>query len=304
MILPFKNLYDLQEAFQTEQDCIDHLEELRWRGNVVSPFDPESKVYKCANNRFRCKNTKKYFNVKTGTLFDSSKVELRKWFMALYLASCHSKGISSHQLARDIGVTQKTAWFMLHRIRNCLGIGQDQLLEGEVEIDETFVGGKNRNRHWDKKIPNANGGKNWLDKTPVLGMIERSGRLVARQVSSVTAKDLIPQIFKHINPGSTIYSDEWGAYGELCLKFTHRFIRHNAKQYVQGRVHTNTIEGFWSLLKRNIIGIYHYTSRKHLQKYVDECVYRYNMRHSENQEKFNMVLSNLEHRLRYIDLTS
>jgi transposase-like protein len=151
MINTNKSILDLIKAFPTEQDCINHLEELRWNGNVVSPFDPTSKVYKCKNNRYRCKNTGKYFNVKTATLFDNTKVELQKWFFAIYLTS-HSKGISSMQLAKDLDVTQKTAWFMLQRIRNCFGITDNNQLDSEVEIDETYVGGKNKNRHKNKKV--------------------------------------------------------------------------------------------------------------------------------------------------------
>lgn len=132
----FNSLIELFDAFPNEQSCIDHLEYLRWHGNVVSPFDPTSKVYKCKDNKYRCKNTGKYFNVKTNTLFDSSKVELRKWFAAIWLATSHKKGISSAQLARDIDVTQKTAWFMLRRIRNCFDVENNHDLNNTVEIDE------------------------------------------------------------------------------------------------------------------------------------------------------------------------
>ena len=144
----FNTILDLIKAFPDEQSCIDHLESLRWiNGNVVSPFAPSSKVYKCANNRYRCKDTSKYFNVKTSTLFDNSKIELQKWFLAIWLVTSHKKGISSIQLSKDIGVTQKTAWFMLQRIRNCFGFDNDNDLSNEVEVDETYVGGKNKNKH-------------------------------------------------------------------------------------------------------------------------------------------------------------
>ena len=122
----FKSILDLLKAFPDEQTCIDHLTELRWNGNIVSPFDPDSKVYLCNGNKYKCKNTGKYFNVRTGTLFDNTKIELQKWFMAIYLIADHSKAISSVQLSKDLDVTQKTAWFMLQRIRNCFGISDDQ----------------------------------------------------------------------------------------------------------------------------------------------------------------------------------
>ena len=135
----FKSILDLIKAFPNEQSCIDHLEQLRWNGNVVSPFNTESKVYVCKDNKYRCKNTGKYFNVKTATLFDNTKIKLQKWFLAIYIVTSHKKGISSLQLAKDIDVTQKTAWFVLQKIRNCFGMGIDQL-DNEVEIDDTYVG--------------------------------------------------------------------------------------------------------------------------------------------------------------------
>jgi transposase-like protein len=194
----FTSILDLLNSFPDEQTCIDHLEKLRWSGFVVSPFDPISKVYKCKGNKYRCKNTGKYFNVKTNTLFDNTKIELKKWFLAIYLITSHKKGISSLQLSRDIDVTQKTAWFMLQRIRNCFNISNDEQLENEVEIeiDETFVGGKDKNRHADRKVENSQG-RSFKDKTPVLGMIERKGRLIAKVVEDTKGETLSPEIIKN-----------------------------------------------------------------------------------------------------------
>jgi len=143
----FNSIIELINTFPDQQTCIEHLEQLRWKdGNVVSPFDATSKVYTCKGNKYKCKNTGKYFNVKTGTLFDNTKVPLQKWYLAIWLITSHKKGISSLQLHRDLKITQKTAWFMAHRIRNCFGI-QDEKLDNTVEVDETYVGGKNKNRH-------------------------------------------------------------------------------------------------------------------------------------------------------------
>lgn len=147
MLKEFKSLFDIQQTFPDEQSCINHLEELRWGGLVTSPFDPTSKVYKCVKNRYRCKNTGKYFTVKTGTLFDNTKVKLQKWFIAIWLVTSYKKGITSAQLGRDIGVTQKTAWFMLQRIRKCFNVENDNHLGSGVEGDEKYIGGKNSNRH-------------------------------------------------------------------------------------------------------------------------------------------------------------
>ena len=176
-IKSFNSLIELTDAFPTEEVCLKYLESLIWEDGVVSPFDPESKVYVCSNNRYICKNTGKSFNVKTGTIFENTKLPLRKWFMAIWLVLSHKKGISSLQLSRDIKVTQKTAWFMLQRIRECLMCKNEGRLENEVEADETFVGGKNKNRHKDKKVKKCQG-RSFKDKTPVLGMVERKGEVV------------------------------------------------------------------------------------------------------------------------------
>jgi len=139
----FKSILELIQAFPDEQSCIDHLEAIRWDGDVVSPFDADSKVYNCKGNKYKCKETGKYFNVKTNTIFDNTKLPLQKWFLAIWLVTGHKKGISSLQLGRDLDITQKSAWFMLGRIRQCFGLDNDQL-EGEIEADETFVGGKTK----------------------------------------------------------------------------------------------------------------------------------------------------------------
>lgn len=299
----FNSILDLLKAFPDEQSCINHLEQLRWNGSVVSPFDASSKVYNCKGNRYRCKNTGKYFNVRTQTLFDNTKVELRKWFVAIWLVTGHKKGISSLQLAKEIDVTQKTAWFMLHRIRNCYGINEEsepQLCE-EVEIDETYVGGKNKNRHKHKKVENSQG-RSHKDKAPVVGMIQRGGKLCAKQVKDVSGKTLTAEVIKRIDVNATVYTDEWMGYNSLQRVYDHSIVKHGQSEFVNGRVHTNTLEGFWSLLKRMIIGTYHFTSKKHLQKYVDEMVFRYNTRAMGECSRFNFMLAQGGKRLTYNNL--
>lgn len=279
----FNKIHELLQAFPDEQTCIDHLESLRWPdGDVVSPFNADSKVYKCAGNKYRCKETGKYFNVKTGALFDNTKIALQKWFLAIWLVTSHKKGISSVQLSKDIGVTQKSAWFMLQRIRNCFGF--DNEISNEVEVDETYIGGKNKNKHLGKRKGGTQG-RSTKDKAPVFGMVKRGGKLNAKHV-----KD------------ATIYSDEWLGYNPLKRIYDHHFIKHGAGQYVGGRIHTNTIEGFWSLMKRGIFEIYHFTSAKHLQFYIDEFVFRYNTRKSNEDQRFNLFLQNTEKRIKYQDL--
>jgi len=182
----FNSLLDVISAFATEQACIDHLTALRWDGNIVSPFDPSSKVYTCKGNKFKCKNTGKYFNVKTQTLFDNSKIKLVKWIPAIYLVTSHKKGISSIQLSKDIGVTQKTGWFMLQRIRACFGMDNNDTLSGEIQVDETFVGGKVSNMHRAKAKKLGNGGTS--HKTPVLGILETGGKVVVKQIEKANKR--------------------------------------------------------------------------------------------------------------------
>ena len=294
----FNSILELLQAFPDEQSCIDHLEILRWNGYVVSPFDPTSKVYKCKGNKYRCKNTGKYFNVKTSTLFDNTKIKLQKWFLAIWLITSHKKGISSLQLARDIDVTQKTAWFMLQRIRKCFGIGNDNDLDNDVEVDETYIGGKNKNRHAAKKVEHSQG-RSTKDKTPVVGMIERGGMLNARQVGDVGAYTLTKEIVKTVKESAKLYTDEWVGYKGIGRIYDHSFVKHGHGEYVRDKIHTNTIEGFWSMLKRGIVGIYHFTSRKHLQCYVDEFVFRYNTRNASESNRFNLLLANTEVRTTY-----
>ncbi|MCF2219700.1 IS1595 family transposase [Chryseobacterium sp. PS-8] len=296
----FKSILDLVKAFPDEQTCINHLEELRWDGDVVSPFDSASKVYKCKGNKYRCKTTGKYFNVKTNTIFDNTKLGLQKWFLAIYIVTSHKNGISSLQLSRDLDITQKSAWFMLQRIRKCFGIENDNELDNEVEADETYIGGKNKNRHANKKIEGSQG-RSAKDKTPVVGMVERDGKLNAKAVENVKHETLSREIISNVKESAKLYT-EWLGYKGLERIYDHSIVKHNKSEYVNGRIHTNTIEGFWSLLKRGIVGIYHFTSKKHLQRYVDEFVFRYNTRNTTTQNRFNLLLLNLENRLTYKEL--
>lgn len=291
MLPEFKSIFDLLKAFPTEQSCIDHLEKLQWNGNPVSPFAPESKVYKCAGNKYKCKNTGKYFNIRTGTIFDNTKIPLQKWFLALYVFSSHKKGISSHQLAKDISVTQKSAWFLLHRLRYAFDHPNFQnTLANIVEVDETFMGGKSANKHASKKTKNERGGTMHTQQ-PVLGMRERDGNVVAIVVPNRNRETILPIIHNVVEQDSTIMTDEYTAYKDLKHCYTHNKVNHSAKEYVNAMAHTNGIENFWSHLKRGVDGIYHWVSKGHLQSYVDEFTLRFNTRKFNTQRRFDLVLS-------------
>lgn len=299
MSLPFKSLLDLVKAFPDEDACFSHLEKLRWEGDVVSPFDATSKVYKCAGHKFKCKNTNKYFTVKNGTIFEDTKIPLQKWFMALYIFSSHKKGISSHQLARDIDVTQKTGWFLLHRLRYAFAHPNFQgMVSGIVEIDETFVGGKETNKHKDKKTP-GNQGRSTKTKAAVVGVLARGGNVVAQVVPAVDAATLLPLIEATVEPGATIVTDEYQVYQKIAAVYTHEYVRHSAKEFVNGRAHTNGLEGFWSHFKRMVDGIYHHMSLEHLQAYVNEFSLRWNTRRMPTADRFDLVLGNIAGRLTY-----
>lgn len=302
--IEFKSLYELQKSFPDEETCLKHLEEMRWNGFVVSPFDVNSKVYPCAGNKYKCKSTGKYFNVKTGTLFDKTKIELQKWFYAIWIFTNHKKGVSSAQLARDISVTQKSAWFMLARIRACFGLEEVKPdMEDNTMFDETFVGGKNKNRHADKKVKNSQG-RSFKDKTPVLGMMS-NGKVRTQVVESTSAKHIQPHIIKQVPTGTTIITDEWHAYNGMEAHYLREIVDHSRKQYVNDcGFTTNPLEGFWSHFKRGIIGIYHNTSRRHLQGYADEFAFRYNTRLDKDGSRFNLVLQNTHARTKYKDLVS
>jgi hypothetical protein len=300
-ITELKSLIDLIKKFPDEKTCIEHLEAIRWAGNVVSPFDPNSKVYKCAGFKYKCKNTGKYFNVRTGTIFEDTKVPLQKWFMAIYIVGGHKKGISSHQLAKDVEITQKSAWFLLHRIRYAFGHENFQkTFKDVVQADESFFGGKNKNRHANKKVKKSPG-RAHIDKTPVLGLME-FGHVSLTVIPNTQAETMRPIIKKQVEKGAILVSDEYDAYGWLRGHCFHVIVNHSRGQYVNGAFHTNSIEGFWSLFKRGIIGIYHQVSRKHLHRYCSEFAYRYNSRKITDPTRFNLCLTSIDRRLTYKEL--
>lgn len=296
----FNSLFDLINTFSSEEKCIEYLEKIRWNGKVISPFDSTSKVYKCSRG-YCCKNTNKIFNVKTRTIFENSKISLQKWFMCIWLITSHKKGISSIQLSKDIGVTQKTGWFMLQRIRKCFENENNHILNNIVEIDETYIGGKESSKGF-KPLKNGTQGRSTKHKIPVLGMVERKGKVVTHIIENVKSVTLTESIIKNVNKDSIIYTDGWKGYNMIDKLYNHLFVKHNNNEFVNKGVYTNTIEGFWSLLKRGFYGIYHRISKHHLQMYINEFVFRYNTRTLNDFDRFNILLNNINNRLKYKDL--
>ncbi len=300
----FKSVLELITHFNTEQKCIDYLQQLRWVDGIVSPFDETSTIYVCKGNKFKCKNTGKYFNVRTGTMFDDTKMPLQKWFVGIYIVASHKKGISSHQLGRDLGITQKSAWFMLHRIRFTLGIdNNDTQMTDIIEIDETFIGGKSENIHASKRKLMTRSNIGLENKTAVFGMLQRNGQVKAMTVKQIDKDTLKPIILQNISTDSIIVTDNYAGYRDLKNIFkSHKIVSHSNGEYVKGKFHTNCIEGFWSLLKRGIIGIYHSVSPKHLDLYVTEFAYRYNSRTLKDSHRFALALTNSNAKIKYNQL--
>lgn len=301
----FKNLIEATQYFSDKQTCIDYLTQLRWGGSVCCAHCGNGKVYelKGANKRYKCAECRKQFSATKGTIFENSPISLQKWFVAIYILTSHKKGISSCQLAKDISVTQKTAWFMLQRIRFALETSSFDVpvMDSVVECDETYIGGKNKNRHASKKVSKAQG-RSTKDKAPVFGLVERNGRVIAMKVPDTQKDTIQPIIEAHVEAGTKVNTDEWMAYKGLDKRFSHSVVKHGEGIYVVGDSHTNTIEGFWSLLKRGILGIYHQISVKHLDRYIDEFEFRYNTKDNSEFERFNNMLSLSNKRLPYSDL--
>lgn len=304
-MIDFKNIIEVTEYFSSHDNCINYLYDLRFKDGLYCPHCGAVKVYKFKDGRtYKCgeKECNKKFNVFSKTIFENTKIPLQKWYIAIYILSAHKKGISSLQLARDLGVTQKTAWFINHRVRAMLFNKEPHLLEGSFEIDETYVGGKRGNKHkWQREKTNAGG---TAEKTPVLTMLHRDTKQVHNFVVVRTDSDTLkPIIFGAINDKSVVITDNYPSYKGLNQVYKHETVNHAAEEYVRGEFHTNTVEGYFSLLKRGIIGIYHYVSPKHLHRYCDEFGYRYNTKKLSDVLRFRETVSRVGNaRLKYNEL--
>jgi len=279
----------LQEAilkFSDEQTCIDTVAKMRWPDGPRCPDcigeHAENPYYIKTQKRWKCRWCRRQFSVKVESVFEDSPISLTKWLPALWMLINDKNGISSYELHRALGVTQKTAWFMLHRLRYALKAGMFGTKlggtdGGPVEVDETFVGGKLKNMHKDKKVRyNLRGGSH--GKAVVMGMLDRhSSQIRAKVVPNVQRDTLQPEVMSNIKYGTTVYTDNHVGYDKLHSRYVHEFVNH-AEKYVEGQVHTNGLENFWSLLKRTLAGTYVAVEPCHLESYIDEQVFRYNNR--------------------------
>lgn len=285
--------------------CTEYVAGLRWPDGPVCPKCGGAEYsYLTTRRLWKCKACKKQYSVKVGTIFEDSPLGLDKWLPAVWLAANSKNGISSHELARALGITQKSAWFMLHRIRLAMQRGSIDKLSGEVEADETYIGGAARFMHAKRrKAMGYMGGRSTSGKTAVAGVIERGGQARAAVVPDVTGKTLKGHIRQHVTEGATLYTDQWQAYFGLDREYAHEVIDH-AESYVNGRVHTNGIENFWSLLKRGLHGTYVSVEPFHLFRYLDERCFTFNMRDSDDYERFAAVLRSVSgRRLTYAEVT-
>ncbi len=289
----------LQEAvlyFADAKNCREYVVARRWPNGVSCPTCGGTKVvFSEKHNRWQCAShhAKRQFTVKTGTIFEESPLGLDKWLLAMWLVVNCKNGVSSYEISRALGITQKTAWFLDHRIRLAVHGGSFEKLSGEIEVDETFIGGKARNMHVEKRARRITG-TGGRDKVPVMGILERgekgTSKVRTKVVPNRKKKALQSEVHKHVEAGSALYSDALLSYEGLSADFAHQVVDH-AVSYVDGNVHTNGLENFWSLLKRTLAGTYVSVEPYHLFRYLDEQAYRYNNRKLNDSERFSMAVS-------------
>jgi transposase-like protein len=292
-----KTLMEAIKHFSDEMVCIEFVASLRWVDGIATcPRCESTENYFLKTRKvWKCKSCKKQFSVKVGTIFEASPIGLDKWLMAIWMIANCKNGVSSYEIHREIGLTQKSAWFLLHRIRKAMQNGSFEKLSGEVEADETFVGGLAKNMSKARRERRIKG-RGSVGKTAVLGILQREGNVKAKVISDTTKATLHREVLGTVENGSKLYTDEWRSYRGLGIQYQHEVINHSISEYVRGAVHTNSIENYWSLLKRTIRGTYVSVEPFHLDSYLDEQSFRFNERKTDSQTRFSKVVSGVSGR--------
>ena len=300
-----KTLLEAIRYFSDLDVATEHVAKTRWPDGPVCPacgtLDPKH-YYLKTRRVWKCRACKKQFSVKVGTVFEDSPIGLDKWLPAMWMLANSKNGVSSHEMARSLGVTQKTAWFMLHRLRLAMQAGTIEKLSGQVEADETFIGGKARNMHKRKREQKIQG-RGMSGKVAVMGLLERHGEIRTKVVPDTKSRTLQVEVRENVEPGSEVHTDALKSYRGLDPEYVHNVVDH-AERYVNGHVHTNGLENFWSLLKRGIRGTYVSVEPYHLFRYLDEEGFRFKEGEGKGADRFGKALGSVAgRRLTYSDLT-
>jgi len=298
-----KTLLEAVKYFADADNALAFMVQIRWPEGITCPYcDSPENCFISTRRVWKCKECRKQFRAKVGTIFEDSPIGLDKWFPALWMIVNMKNGISSYELGKALGTTQKTAWFMNHRLRKAMQTGTFRKLAGEVEVDETFIGGLARNMHKNKRNKVSKTG--FIGKVAVMGLLERHGGEVRTVIVEDTTRNVLqPKVRQHIEAGSNVFSDGHAAYTGLDDEYIHAVINH-AVEYVRGNVHTNGIENFWSLLKRSIKGTYVSVEPFHLFRYLDEQSFRFNTRKATDADRFiRAALAITGKRLTFDELT-
>lgn len=300
------SFYKFFQMFPDEDSAEEYFAEKRWGKDGKDRFCPHCGSVRTVRTKdrmpYRCKDCRKRFSVRTGSMLAESKVPLHKWLMAVYLLNTNLKGVSSMKLARDLDIQQRSAWFLAHRIRESMK-QEAGMFTSPTEADECYIGGLEANKHASKRKHDGRGGKG---KAIVLGVKERESKKVAVQVApDTTGKTLSGFIGSHVEAGTTVYTDEHKGYNPIAVEYDRKSVKHSLGEYVDGQIHVNGMESFWSMLKRGYIGTYHRLSEKHLQRYADEFATRHNARPLPTMEQIGKTVDGMKgKRLKYKELTS
>lgn len=290
------SLYEFFQQFPNEESARLYFENKRWKAGVICAHCGSEDIAECKNHKpmpYRCRSCRQHFSVRTGTVLAESRLPLQKWLMAIYMMTTARKGIPSTQMARELGITQKSAWFLSQRIRETWNANPDSPLGGKpIEVDETYIGGKEKNKHASKKLK---AGRGAVGKQAVIGLMERGGRVVAFPIKSTDRQTLHGAINANVKQGSTVYTDDFRSYLKM-EGYNHETVCHSIGEYVREQAHTNGVESFWALLKRGYYGIYHNMSPKHLHRYVNEFSFRHNTAQYSTMDFIGMTVEKMPNR--------